>query len=139
MTQADLTPTTSRRAAIGMAGAALLLAGAAIPAGADAELIAVCREFDAIEAHCRRFLDQAEPTCVTDESRDNFLEPYRDRQEALLDQLCRLRATTADGHLARARSLAGWLEDASDADAQDEAYWDQRMLAALRRDLMAEA
>ncbi len=59
-------------------------------------------------------------------------------QEPLLDRIVALRATTLDGFMARARTLAGWDVEATRKIGEDN-YLNDRMLAALLRDMVGEA
>jgi len=132
---------TRRRALL--AGASAVAAAAAF-AGvaqaaephADAELLAVCAAFDATEHKYRR-LFYGPARIVDDDERALAQEPIYAEQERLLEPLCRLRATTLDGFRARARTLALWAPDLLVPDETMEPTTDERMVAALLRDMTA--
>lgn len=104
---------------------------------ADAELVAVCARFDAIERHINSHYSGGSRKIEDDEERDAVLAPFQEAQAPLLEHIVELRATTLDGFLARARTLALW-------DAQairqigPENYLNERLLAALLRDMAGE-
>ena len=141
-------PEPSRRrllsAAVGaaFAGAALVIAAptGAQPAGDDAELLAALGEFDALEL--RMFPPDFHAATIEEEhARDKRVAPLLAEQEALLDQICALRAVTPEGWRARARSLLAWDNEMSKSIAEihdPERYMDERMIAALVRDLAGE-
>ncbi len=101
---------------------------------ADAELIAVCAEFDAIERHINSHYAGGSRKIEDDEERDAAIAPFQEAQAPLLERIIALRATTLDGFMARARTLALW-----DLDAMRQIgpghYLEDRMLAALLRDM----
>jgi hypothetical protein len=77
-------------------------------------------------------------TPIADErERDRAQEPITDMQAPLVDRICALRATTLAGHSARGAALVAWAADHLDAD--EDACWNERLLAAALRDLSAGA
>ncbi len=100
----------------------------------DAELIAVCAEFDVIERHINSHYAGGSRNIEDDEERDAAIAPMEEAQAPLLERIIALRATTLDGFMARARTLALW-----DLDAMRQIgpghYLEDRMLAALLRDM----
>ncbi len=99
----------------------------AAQASADAELIALCHAFDNLERQMRATLETfAEER--QDEA-DKAIEPMHDRQGELLERICALRAQTAAGIAAVARTLALYAPDW--ARSPEEPYVDLRLRAVL--------
>ena len=101
----------------------------------DAELIEVCAEFDAWE---RRFLAtdfEADSDTPAGQAAATEQQRCADAQESLVDRMCELRATTMEGHRARARSLA--LPDLELMKAESDDSSDC-LTAAIVRDLIGE-
>ncbi len=72
----------------------------------DAELIAVCAEFDALERQSC-IINGTGPDCVPDDAEaDRVSAPIRARMHALLDRMDELRAASPAGIQARAHCLA---------------------------------
>lgn len=61
-------------------------------------------------------------------------EPFVARYDAAVDVMYSLSATAPEGHRARARALAMFAPDLVD---EPEDYLDQRLIAAILRDLAA--
>jgi hypothetical protein len=104
-------PSTSRRRLLAGSGVGAILAGIGLPAVAatpavahpDAILIAACNEYLRIEREFSAYYDSLHG--VDMEAGDPafaILDPI----PALVEQIVAIRATTADGHLARARCMA---------------------------------
>ncbi len=132
---------STRRGLLG--GAAVLAVAPVAPAMSahphpDRELIAVCAEFDAIERHINSHYAGGSRNIEDDEERDVAIAPFQEAQEPLLERIIALRATTPDGFKARARTLALWNQDAMRQIGPGH-YLEDRMLAALLRDLVGEA
>ena len=117
-------------AALGGAGAIVSL-----PPPPDAELRAVCAEFDAWQ---QRYLatdfevagdDTPKGQATAAEQRRCF-----DAQDPLVDRMCELRAVTREGHAARAQSLALWDAELMKPDPHDTG---ELLRAAIVRDLLA--
>ncbi len=100
----------------------------------DLAVIAACAAFNAIE---RRKLDLIEgPGRIVDDAvRDRALEPLTVMQQAYLDMLCTRHATTLAGHQARAISFALWHGGELADRARAIGFLEDRLLAALVRDL----
>jgi hypothetical protein len=79
----------------------------------DAELIAACAAFDALEMRVRRLFCGPGDTAGED-ARDAAMAVIAAEQEPFLAQICALSATMLDGHRARVRSLALWAPDLGD-------------------------
>ena len=99
----------------------------------DADLIIACNEYLRIErawsAHCEavgeRDIEDDDPALA-------MLEPL----PALVEQIVALRATTAEGHLARARCMAfAFLPGHSACQDDPEGATEDRLEAAMLRDL----
>ncbi len=72
----------------------------------DADLIAVCAEFDACDRQATTIHGTGPDSIVDDGKADAASTPLRARMHALLDRMEDLRATTPPGIQARAHSLA---------------------------------
>ena len=103
---------STRRNLLTAAMASVMLPGAVVasvrPSGApaDAELIAVCAEFDACERQTN-IIHGTGSECVVDDDEARVVSaPFFDRMSVLLDRMDELRATTPAGNQARAHSLA---------------------------------
>jgi len=109
-------------------------APAALAQPADAALLAAYKRFCALE---RRMLHVIEgPGRIDDDdARDPVLEVFRDAQRPHLDLLCRLRATSLAGHRARAIAFALWDGGETAHRAALHGLLEDRLLAALVRDL----
>ncbi len=103
------------------------------PAHDDAELLAACGQFDALQHRVAALFDG--PDWIEDEAeRDIALLPIEAAQDALLDRVCFLRATTPEGHRARAATVA--LFDPGILGKVNDGHPVERMMAALLRDLV---
>jgi hypothetical protein len=130
-------PIQSRRAML--SGSAALLTGVTAflatqdtAPNPDAELIALCAEIDALED--RMWGNLPKMSDEEEKQHDAEIEPLRQKQLALIDQISDLTATTLDGFRARARTIAKW---APDLIPMPHDYLDQ-MAGALIRDLIGE-
>lgn len=116
-------------------GVALPIAIAHAADNPDAELIALCGQFDALEQQALALYDG--PTRIKDEDEcDALHDAITDQQRPLLARLCEMRATTEAGFRARAATANLWWNVKPEPD---EAYWDERMIMALLRDLTGKA
>ena len=103
------------------------------PPSPDAELLAVCAEFDALERAYLATFTGFKAGSPEEEAAEAEQERLRAVQEPLVDRICELRAVTREGQVARARSLALW--DAELMKSQnDTGGW---LTAAIVRDLIA--
>lgn len=106
----------------------------------DAELIGLCAECDALQ-------DRIDATYVVpsggltraqelarEKARDIVQEPLRAAQDPLLDRICTLRATTAQGRAARARTLLSWDKDPC---WTHDGCWNSQLIGAIVRDTVA--
>jgi hypothetical protein len=109
------------------------------PAHADAKLVALIAEFNAVTD-----LIESKYSCCLNSIEEHeaalAAAPWESKQDALLAQICAMRAVTRDGLRARAECMLHW--DAgvrSRAAGPDNTIYpvEDRMLAALLRDLMA--
>ncbi len=118
--------------------------GEAFPVAAspDAELIRLCAECDALQGQIDAlYLPQLDhlPTLeilAAEDTRTRAVKPIADRQDPLLERICELRATTPQGHIARARTLLQW--DKDPIWTHDEC-WNSQLIGAIVRDLVGEA
>ncbi|MBB2167257.1 hypothetical protein HLH36_02605 [Gluconacetobacter aggeris] len=102
----------------------------------DVELIHLCREFKALEDMGRSSFPGGINHIENDADRDRYMKPICDMQEAILARICELRAVTKDAMIARAQALVAFSPDL--LDEPSAGYWDQRLLAALLRDMTAQ-
>ena len=103
-------------------------------AGPNAELLAACATFDALE-HEAAALHTGPDRIVDDEERSAALAMIVERQAPWLERMCAIQVTSPIAWQARARSLALWDQDML-ADYED-GYVNERLLAALLRDIAA--
>ena len=102
--------------------------------GRDAELLVACAAFDALE-HEAMALGAGRGRIMDDEERRTALAGIVARQAPWLERICAIRAGGPAGWLARARSLALWNREM--LVDYEQGYTDQRLLAALFRDMAA--
>ena len=98
---------TAAAASVMLPGAVMASEGGQI-ACPDAELIAVCAEFDRLELAALATFQGHEPGSPEDEAAEAERDRLSAAQEPLVERMCELRAVTREGHVARARSLALW-------------------------------
>ncbi len=98
----------------------------------DAELIALCAEFDRLEAEWE---DTDTDAPVGDAAREAARDAHQDRlgttQREIAERMHAIRATTAAGQAARARSLVRWAPDLMETSDTIEAM----LRSAIYRDL----
>ncbi len=100
----------------------------------DAELIAVCAEFDRLE---QAYIDRGgdyEPGSPEDDAAEAERDRLSAAQDPLVARMCELRATTREGQAARARSLALWNAELLKPGSGDTGTC---LTAAIVRDLLA--
>ncbi len=136
MPEAIQSPTTSRRGLLSGSILAGLGALAAIPALAatahpDAELIALCDEFNVLERQYVASFDRI----PDDDTRDLANGPIHEAQAELVERMSELTATTIEGFSALAGAIALWAPDV--LDRWDEGDLSERMIAMIVRDLGA--
>jgi hypothetical protein len=125
---------------LGLAGlaASSIIADAPHP---DAELIALCHQFDELERAYQKIYDDPDAT-EDEEEAARLAQPIVARRAVLLPQVIALRATTFEGLMTRARTV--YLEDVQIGREAVEVlegspYMNELLMAALHRDLMAMA
>ena len=135
-------------AAVGAAFAGAVVfpdAGDAASAAAspDADLIRLCAECDALQVRMDALYAAPHPDNLSnaqhvalEKARDVLEKPLADAQDPLLERICELRATTPQGHAARARTLLGWDKDPC---WTDDACWNSQLIGAIVRDLVGAA
>jgi len=118
--------------------------GEALPVAAspDAELIRLCAECDALQGQvdaiwADRMTHLINPEQIAIERiRDAAQQPLLEQMDPLLERICEMRATTAQGHAARARTLIAWDKDPC---WTHDGCWNSQLLGAIVRDLVAVA
>jgi len=112
------------------------------PVISDAELIGLCAECDALQARMDALyapradhLSDAQQVAL-EKARDLVERPLADAQDPLLERICELRASTPQGHAARARTLLGWDKD---PPWTDDVCWNSQLTGAIVRDLVGAA
>lgn len=102
----------------------------------DAELLGMCEQFNNLERlSAEAFALEGR---IDDFGLERITTAINQEQEPIIERIVTCRAATVAGMVARARIVAGWR--GADATAADEkGTWEDRMLAALLRDLLAMA
>ena len=108
-----------------------------LPIHPDAPLLAALASFDAIERYFLSLYAGGTRYIEDDDEREAAFQPFAETQEPILEQVCSLQARTLEGIPARARTIV--LQDAELDPAADalEGYTNNRLVAALLRDLLA--
>jgi hypothetical protein len=106
----------------------------------DRHLIELLGQFDQLEREIEALGASSSPTFIVDDDvRDAAESVLGRRQLALLELALSIRATTPAGWRARARTLRQWDGALEPAAAADKGRgWNQRMVAALIRDVVGE-
>jgi hypothetical protein len=99
----------------------------------DAELIALCARFDALERE--KLAWHAAHDDPSDDEMDAAIDPLNEQQKELIDPILDARAVTPAGFIARAKSILLWAPDFTPEDAHEG--WHTQMAGALIRDLIA--
>jgi hypothetical protein len=102
---------------------------------ADAGLIALCGEFDALERQVLASFDEFDED--HDGEREIAVAPLQERQQALLELMSARPATTLAGLVAVARSLELWSPDF--LSAIEHRGVDDRLASQIVRDLISMA
>ena len=104
----------------------------------DRDLLAACAALDAAEREHHTFF-YGPDRIDDDDARNVALEPVEAERDRLVREVCKLRATTLEGYLARVRVLM--LEDLELDPAEDarSRYLNVSLLGALIRDLAEHA
>ncbi len=137
---------STRRGFLALAGGAVG-AGTVLPVGAaaaveqahpDVELLSLIAQFNGLEHHILAFYEKDGPFYIEDDDeRDEAIEPFKVKQEALLPQICSTRAVTRDGTAAKAQMLHLWASDI--VDGLDSPDWIEQMMAGIMLDLLPES
>ena len=101
----------------------------------DAELIALCGQFDALERQIHALGVQIED----DDARDLAVAPIEAAEKLLAKRICSIVATTPEGHLARMRTFLlrnGIVNPSARAESAD--CLEDRFRGAMWRDLVRE-
>ncbi|MGI4944849.1 MAG: hypothetical protein ACRYHQ_30550 [Janthinobacterium lividum] len=112
--------------------------GEAFPAVAspDAELLAACAAFDALEGAYRATDFRAEPHTPEATAAEAEQDRITAAQRPLVARMTELRAVTHEGRVARARSLIGWWPEVM---ADGEGTLGECLTYATLRDLVGAA
>jgi hypothetical protein len=120
-----------------LGGAVSLPVAPPAAASPDAELIGLCAECDALQARIdglyaprADYLSRAQEI-AQEKARDIAMQPFADAQDPILERICDLRATTPQGHAARARTLLAWDKDPI---WTDDGCWNSQLIGAIVRD-----
>lgn len=140
MSKATNTHTTSRRRLLA-AVPVLVLPGAALAASAapnaDAELIALCADFNLLEQRIDALFDSSVST-LSFEAADATAGVIEVDQHRLLDRICMTVPATDAGCLAVVRSLALLSPDYADA-LSSQPTMDERLASVLLRGMIGRA
>jgi len=104
----------------------------------DDALMAACAAFDNAEREYVGF-HYGPDAIEDDDERQEAIEPNEQKRRDLVQLICSLRATTLDGHLARARVVMLEDLDLNPAEDAESEYFNVSLLGALLRDLAAHA
>ncbi len=104
-------------------------------ASADAELIALCEQFDNNERRYLSLFPGGENAIIDDDERSLIAEPMQDEQAALAARIVTYRIGTFAGFLAVARSLGVW--DQEIGRPEDHSGVNEMLTAMLVRDARA--
>jgi len=132
--------TTSRRRLLAAAPAALALSGAAAAPAAhnpDAELVALCADFDALERRIDALFEGV--SALEFEAADAAACVIEVDQRQVLDRICALTPVTYEGCKAVARSLALLSPDYGLPNVYVAACMDERLANTLARGMMERA
>ena len=102
----------------------------------DAELIALCSRFNSLERQIIASYGMLGDKLEDEE--DALREPLQEAQKPLLEQIMGLRATTIEGHRARAAMFRLWY-DPLEGEGRPDGNWAGRLAWALVRDVLGEA
>ncbi len=119
-------------------GVALPIAIAHAADNPDAELIALCGQFDALERQTQN-LGEGPAKLEDEDARDLAVVPIEAAQKLLARRICSIRPKTPEGHLARMRTYLLWsgiLDPSLDADSAP--YLEDRFMGAMLRDLVGK-
>ncbi len=140
-----MTARATRRGVLALAPAAALATASAAGGHSraantphpDAELLAACARFRALNArHAAIYTDPV----LDDDAKDAAWDALRQQQEENLVALHQARATTLEGIVARGQALTAFVPEKVEPEFDPAGmYWDDAMLNALLRDLMALA
>jgi hypothetical protein len=104
----------------------------------DTELMAACAAFDGVERRLLSFFYGTGAIEDDDEQREALL-PIEEERDRIVRLICSLRATTLEGHLARARVVMLEDLDLNPAEDAESSYLNVSLLGALLRDLAEHA
>ncbi len=123
------------RAAMASAAAAMVAPAVANAAGnPDAELIAMCDRYIALDAQYNAAYRVPDLTMETEEKIDQQTAPMQDEMNDILDRITRTEAKTPAGVAAIARVVTAYL-DPSERDPEDEdRYLSDRLISRLTRE-----
>ena len=103
----------------------------------DAELITLCGRFDDLEQRIHATYGSLGNTLDDEDAEDLLREPLQQAQKPLFERIVNLRATTIEGHRARAAMFRLW-HDQLERKGRPDGYWADRMAWALVRDVLGE-
>lgn len=125
---------SDRRAFLTVAAVLPLAMHRALPelsSNPDAELIQAARRFAELERQYQFICNEAG---LSDEDTDELVEQMRPERAALLQKVVTMRATTWEGHLARARAAFIYTKDVLDKEATSGA-WNELLVWSVLRDM----
>ena len=101
----------------------------------DAELIALCDRFNELEREIIATYGMLDDEHEDEE--DALRAPMEQAQKPLFEKIMGLRATTIEGHRARAAMFRLWYSQL-EGEGRSEGFWAGRMAWALVRDVLDE-
>ena len=123
------------KAAVASAAAAIVAPAVANAAGnPDAELIAMCDRYVALDAQYNAAYREPGLTIEAEEKIDQQTAPMQDEMNDILDRITRTEAKTPAGVAAIARVVTAYL-DPRERDPEDESrYLSDRLISRLTRE-----
>ena len=123
------------KAAVASAAAAIVAPAVANAAGnPDAELIAMCDRYAALDAQYNAAYREPGLTIEAEEKIDQQTAPMQDEMNDILDRITRTEAKTPAGVAAIARVVTAYL-DPRERDPEDESrYLSDRLISRLTRE-----
>ena len=123
------------KAAVASAAAAIVAPAVANAAGnPDAELIAMCDRYVALDATYNAAYRMPDLTIETEEKIDQQTAPLQEEMNGILDRITRTDAKTPAGVAAIARVVTAYL-DPRERDPEDESrYLSDRLISRLTRE-----
>lgn len=112
--------------------------GLGLDAHPDAPLLAACRGYVGLQQRKERLSADDTARTADHARRSRFMEALTRRATAILARVAELRATSLDGHRARAAAFLAWDDGDLMGRADELGFTEDRLLAALILDLTSD-